>query len=216
MTQRALPVIPMLKAATAAAAVAPLLWLTWGVASHPAAGRPLKHAFHQTGTVTLVLLLATLAVTPARRLTGWNRLGHVRRVLGLFACFYAVVHLTLYVTVHRGGDVARIWRDLHTHLYVDLGLLALLLMLPLAATSTGSAVRRLGARRWTRLHQLTYVVLALGVTHFTLSLDHGVGEAVPYLVAAAVLLAYRPIAWAGSRRRPKLVVTPTAATPPAA
>ena len=203
MTPRArTTVATALKVGTFAAAAAPLVWLGWGVATRADPARALKHAFHEAGTVTLVVLLATLAVTPARRLTGYAGLFPLRRMLGLFACFYALVHLTLYVTVDRRGDLARILHDLRTHPYVDVGGAALLLMLPLAATSTGAAVRWMGAARWRRLHTLTYVVVALGVTHFALSLKHGVGEAVPYAIAAAVLLAYRPAAaFIGRRQR---------------
>ena len=114
----------------------------------------------------LRFLCLTLAVTPLRQWTGWTALARLRRMLGLFAFFYGVLHFLCYAWLDMGFDPAAIVRDIPKRPFVLVGTLALLLMLPLAATSFNRAIRALGAARWRRLHRLVYAVVLLGLLHF--------------------------------------------------
>ena len=126
---------------------------------------PIETLTHTTGMTALVLLLVTLAVTPVRRLTGWNPVIRLRRPLGLFAFFYALCHFSIWFVF----DMVFNWRwmleDIAQRPYITVGMAALLLLVPLAVTSTKGWIRRLG-KRWTKLHRLAYVATALGVVHF--------------------------------------------------
>jgi sulfoxide reductase heme-binding subunit YedZ len=142
---------------------------------------PVKRLEHETGQLALRFVAFTLAVTPLRRLTGWNGLARYRRMLGLFAFFYASVHLS----VKRP--------------YITVGMLSWLMLLPLAVTSTTGWIRRLGGRRWSRLHRLTYLVAIGGTVHFYWSVKKDVTEPVLYALVFAALLGYR--LWARGRLR---------------
>ncbi|HEY8483584.1 MAG TPA: protein-methionine-sulfoxide reductase heme-binding subunit MsrQ [Longimicrobiales bacterium] len=126
---------------------------------------PIQEATHRTGRWALILLLATLAVTPVRRLTGWNELIRLRRPLGLFAFSYATLHFLVYIAIDQFFAFGDILADVAKRPYITAGFAAFVLLVPLAATSTRAAVRRLG-RRWQALHRLVYVSAALGVLHF--------------------------------------------------
>lgn len=129
---------------------------------------PIEASIHHTGLWALRILLLTLAISPLTRLTHWTPLMNIRRMSGLYAFTYAVVHLTLYFGLDREFSVAELWADILKRWYITLGMAALLLMLSLALTSTARAIRALGARRWQRLHRLVYLIGALGVLHFWL------------------------------------------------
>jgi methionine sulfoxide reductase heme-binding subunit len=120
---------------------------------------------HETGQWALRLLLATLAVTPLRRLGGWPALLRYRRALGLWAFAYACIHLTIYLALDLGGYWRQIFADIVERPFITVGMLAWLLLLPLAITSTRGMMRRLG-RHWQRLHRLAYLAAALAVLHF--------------------------------------------------
>lgn len=126
---------------------------------------PIQEVTHRTGRWALILLLATLAVTPVRRLTGWNELVRLRRPLGLFAFFYATLHFLVYVAIDQFFAFGEVLADIAKRPYITAGFAAFALLVPLAATSTRAAVRRLG-RRWQALHRLVYISAALGVLHF--------------------------------------------------
>jgi methionine sulfoxide reductase heme-binding subunit len=127
---------------------------------------PIEALTHRTGFWALVLLLATLGVTPLRRITGWNAIIQIRRPLGLFAFFYAALHLAIFVGVDHAFAVEQIVTDVLERPYVTAGMAAFLLLVPLAATSTRGMVRRLGGRRWQLLHRLVYPAAGLAVLHF--------------------------------------------------
>lgn len=127
---------------------------------------PIESLTHRTGFWALVLLLATLAVTPLRRITGWNAVNQIRRPLGLFAFFYASLHLAIFVGVDHAFAVEQILADVLERPYVTAGTAAILLLVPLAATSTRGMMRRLGGRRWQLLHRLVYPAAGLAVLHF--------------------------------------------------
>jgi sulfoxide reductase heme-binding subunit YedZ len=126
---------------------------------------PVEALLHLGGRWALILLLLTLAVTPLRRLTGWNRVIKVRRLLGLFAFFYASLHLLIYLGLDQGFAWSFLLEDVLERPFITVGSVAFLLLVPLAVTSTRGWIRRLG-KRWQRLHRLVYLAAALGVVHF--------------------------------------------------
>lgn len=142
--------------------LARLLWLTWVDDLGP---NPIEEVTHSTGDATLILLLVTLAVSPVRRMTGWNALAPLRRPLGLFAFFYATLHLLTYIVLDQYFGFEYILDDIKERPYITVGTAAFLLLVPLAVTSTKGWIRRLG-KRWTALHRLVYASAALGVLHY--------------------------------------------------
>jgi sulfoxide reductase heme-binding subunit YedZ len=126
---------------------------------------PVEFVTRSTGTWTLVFLCITLAITPARRLSGWNWLQRVRRMLGLFAFFYGALHFTTYFWLDQWFDLAAIVKDIVKRPFITMGFAAFVLMIPLAVTSTDAMVRRLG-RRWGKLHRLVYAVAIAAILHY--------------------------------------------------
>lgn len=151
---------------------------------------PIREIQLRTGWWTLTLLLVTLAVTPVRMLTGWNWLIRFRRMLGLFAFFYAVLHLTNYVVVDQFFAWGMIGEDILKRPWITLGMTALLLLIPLAVTSNRAMTRRLG-RRWGQLHRLVYLAAALGVIHFLWLVKLDTAEPTRFGVVLVVLLLFR-------------------------
>ena len=161
---------------------------------------PVETLTHQTGQWALRFLLASLAVTPLRRLTGWNRIIVFRRMLGLFAFFYAILHLSVWGVFDHDyfRSVSTMAEDVAKRPFITMGALALLLMLPLALTSTKGWIRRLG-RRWALLHRLVYVSAAAAVLHFIWKEKVIIDETMTYAAILAVLLAIRVVFWLRSR-----------------
>jgi sulfoxide reductase heme-binding subunit YedZ len=148
-------------------------------------------AEHTTGKLTLIFLFLTLAITPARKITGWNGFSHFRRILGLYAYFYACLHFGIYLTFDKSFNVASfIWDALHKP-FILLGMVALTLLTPLALTSTNGAIKRMGAARWKRLHRLVYEASIAGVLHFYLALKRDVRQPLEFAAVLAVLLGFR-------------------------
>ncbi|MCY3548056.1 MAG: sulfoxide reductase heme-binding subunit YedZ [Gemmatimonadetes bacterium] len=145
--------------------LAPPIWLTTALFRRTLGINPVETIILVEGRWTLVFLLATLAVTPIRRLTGWNRIVQLRRLLGLFAFFHACVHFLAYVGINHLFELSIIVEDVLERRYITAGFTALVLLVPLAVTSTKGWIRRLG-KRWQRLHRLSYVAASLGVLHF--------------------------------------------------
>jgi sulfoxide reductase heme-binding subunit YedZ len=155
----------------------------------------------ETGIWALRFLLASLAITPLRRLSGWNRLVQYRRMLGLFAFFYATLHLLTYVVLDRYFDLSGIVEDVAKRPFITLGMLAFLLMVPLAITSTKGWIRRLG-RRWQALHRLVYFAALAASLHFIWKVKVAIGEPVYYAAILGVLLAIRVVvSWRASSAR---------------
>lgn len=166
---------------------------------------PINEAEHFLGRWALRLLIATLLVTPLRGLLGWHWLGRHRRSLGLLAFLYVVLHWLTYVFLDIQLDWPVLKEDLGKRPFIMIGMAALLLMLPLALTSSAAAVRRLGGRRWRRLHQLVYVVCVLGVVHFWMGVKKDVTDPMLYAAAFGLLFLHRIAAWWRARpaARPK-------------
>jgi len=156
----------LLKPLIFAAALGPLAYLALGAWQRSLGANPIETITRSTGLWTLRFMLITLAVTPARRLTGWNDIVRVRRMLGLFAFFYGSLHLLTYVWLDQFFDLAAIVKDVAKRPFITAGFSAYALLVPLAITSTAGMIRRLGGRTWRRLHRLAYVTAALGVVHY--------------------------------------------------
>jgi sulfoxide reductase heme-binding subunit YedZ len=184
----------------------PLARLGW-LAVHGGLGaNPIEFTIRSLGTWTLVLLLATLSVTPLRRLTGWNGLIKVRRMLGLFAFFYVCLHFLSYVGLDQFFDLGMILADIAKRPYVTIGFTCLVLLIPLAVTSTNAMQRRLGGRRWQRLHRLVYVIALGGVVHYLWLVKKDMGQPLLYAALLATLMLARVFVWRQRAAGPR--VTP--------
>jgi methionine sulfoxide reductase heme-binding subunit len=193
------------KAPVFAACLLPLAWLVWAAFANRLGANPISEITNQTGTWTLRFLVLTLAITPLRRITGWNTLVRYRRMLGLFAFFYGALHLTTYVWLDQFFDAAHIVKDVTKRPFITAGFTAFVLMVPLALTSTAASIRRLGGRRWQTLHRLVYVSAALGVVHYWWLVKADISRPLTYGAILAVLfgarLAYRFVTSPATGRR---------------
>ncbi len=149
-----------------AAGLTPLGWLLYAAIHDNLTADPVKAITHFTGRTILVILFLTLSITPLRRLTGFSWLARVRRLVGLFAFFYAVLHLVIYLAFDRGFVFTELGEDILKRPYITVGFTAWLILLTLAVTSPIAMVKRLGGKRWQALHRLVYVAPVLGVIHF--------------------------------------------------
>ncbi len=192
-----------LKALVFLAALIPLGRLAAGAFFFPdwLGANPAEFITRSTGDWTLRFLLITLAVTPLRKLFGWHSLAAFRRMLGVYAFFYGVVHLSSYVAFDHVFEVMEILKDIVKRPFITVGFTALLLMTPLAITSTNRMVQRLGAKRWLALHRLIYIIAPLGVLHFWWMVKRDVTEPAVYAVILTALLGYRVWARLKDRRR---------------
>jgi methionine sulfoxide reductase heme-binding subunit len=168
----------------------PFLKLVWDGMRDDLTANPIEDLTHRTGWWALTLLMVTLSVTPIRRITGWNRIVQYRRLVGLFAFFYASLHVCIYFGLDQLLSFDYILEDIAERPYITVGFTAWLLLIPLAVTSTRGWIRRLG-KRWQRLHRLIYVSAALGVLHFLWLVKADVREPLIYATVLAVLLALR-------------------------
>jgi sulfoxide reductase heme-binding subunit YedZ len=203
------------------AALGPLGWLLWAAYTGNFSADPLADITHETGDWTLRFLCITLAVTPLRRVTGWNGAIRFRRMLGLFAFFYGTLHLLIYLIADRYASLdfpngilawqsvrafaASVWSDIYKRPFITVGFTAWLCMLSLALTSTAGMIRRLGGKRWNQLHALIYVAAIAGVVHYWWLVKADVRRPETYAAIVFVLLAFR-IVWrftSGSRATPR-------------
>lgn len=169
----------------------PLVLLLWDVYRKQVGANPLEFVTRTTGILTLVFLLISLAVTPLRRITGLNWLIRFRRMLGLFAFFYGSLHLMTYVAFDRFFHLTTIPADVYKRPFIAVGMTAFLLMLPLAITSTDKMVKRLGGKRWMRLHRIVYFSGIAGVLHYYLLVKSDVRLPMTFAFLLAVLLGFR-------------------------
>lgn len=171
----------------------PFTALTVGAFSDELGANPVEKLTHETGEWALRITLLTLAVTPLRRLFGWTWPLRQRRMLGLYAFFYAMLHFTTYLWLDQFFDWQAIVEDVIKRPYITFGFAALVLMLPLALTSPHAMVRRLGGKRWRRLHRLVYPMAVLGVVHYLWLVKADYREPIIYaLILIALLLARVP------------------------
>lgn len=145
----------------------------------------------RTGLWTLRFLAISLAVTPARQLLGLGALAKYRRSLGLFAFFYACVHVATWTWADMNFDLPFMWKEIVKHRYILVGMLTFLLLVPLAVTSTKGSIKRLGGKRWNRLHRLVYAAAVTGTVHYLWAVKKDTFFPVVYFVVFALLLGYR-------------------------
>lgn len=187
--------LKLLKALLFVACLLPLARLGWLALANDGDGlgaNPIEFVSRFLGTWTLNFLLLTLCVTPLRKLTGWHWLIRLRRMLGLFVFFYVVLHFLAWVGLDQYFDVDSIVRDIIKRPFISVGFAAFVLLIPLAATSSNAAIRKLGGKRWQNLHYSIYVIAILGVVHY-LWLVKRVALLTPigYAIALAILLGWR-------------------------
>ena len=172
-------------------AAVPLVYAVARLAVGSVEGDQVKFLQHVTGDTVLASLLLTLSVTPLRRLTGWNEVIRVRRLLGLTAFWYALVHFLSYMVFDHSLSPADIGADILEHPWVLLGFTSLLLLVPLAVTSTQGWIRRLGGRRWHRLHRLVYPATAAGLVHYFWLVKKDVTDPIYWAAGLLIVLALR-------------------------
>jgi len=183
----------IIKPALWVAGLCPLAWQIWAFLTGHLEAEPVKGMEHFTGRTALVILLLTLSVTPLRRLTGWNGIVKLRRLLGLFAFFYAVVHFTIFLYFDLEFSFGRLAEEVSKRPYITVGFAVLLLLATLAITSPQIMVRKLGGKRWNALHKLIYLAAGGAVLHFTWAQKKDIRLPLIYAAVLAVLLAVRLI-----------------------
>ncbi len=184
---------PVAKPFLFALALGPFGWLVYGAFANQLGANPAEALIRSTGDWTLRFLCLTLTVTPLRQWTGWHALARLRRMLGLFAFFYGVLHFLCFAWLDMGFDLASIIKDIGKRPFILVGFAALVLMLPLAATSFNRAIRALGAARWQMLHRAVYAVAGLGLLHFfwMRSAKNNYAEVAVYATILGALLGWR-------------------------
>lgn len=190
-----------LKVAVFLLALVPLGLLVFDAFTDRLSANPIEEIQLRTGRWALRFLAITLSVTPLRRISGWNELIKYRRMLGLFAFFYATLHLGNYIGLDMFFDVGDIVEDVVEHPYITLGMTAWLMLVPLAVTSTRGWVRRLGGKRWNQLHRLIYVAAIAATVHYLWAVKKDTYLPLVYLSVFVILLGWRVWAWNERRRR---------------
>ena len=166
-------------------------WLAWTGQPNDLGAEPVETLEHASGEWAIRFLVITLAVTPLRQITGWGQLVKFRRMLGLFAFFYASLHLAVFAGLDLEFQIGEVLAEIVKRPYITIGMAAWLMLLALALTSTKGSIRRLGGRRWNRLHQLTYVAAVAGVVHYWWSQKKDVTDPLIFAVIVAALLGWR-------------------------
>jgi sulfoxide reductase heme-binding subunit YedZ len=187
--------IPALKVAVFVACVGPVARLVWKALHDALGANPIEVITRSTGTWTLVLLLATLSVTPVRKLTGWLDVIRFRRMLGLFAFFYVSLHFLTYIWLDKFFDLQQVAKDVYKRPFITAGFTGFMLLIPLAVTSTRGMIRRLGGRHWQNLHRLIYASAVAGVVHYVWLVKADVRVPLIYGSVLSVLLACRAVLW---------------------
>jgi methionine sulfoxide reductase heme-binding subunit len=183
--------LPWLKVGIFGACLSPLVVLAWQVLTDNLGANPIDEITDQTGLWTLRMLLITLAVTPARRLTGWNRVIQLRRMLGLFAFFYGSLHFLTYIWLDQFFAVEDIVADIMERPFITVGFASFVLLIPLAVTSTTAMIKRLGGKWWQRLHRLIYAIAIGGVVHYLWLVKADIQQPLIYGSILGGLLVYR-------------------------
>ncbi len=195
--------VGILKALVFVLSLLPLAYYGWGAWHDTLGANPIETVTRGMGTWTLNFLLITLAVTPLRKLIGWHAALRLRRMLGLFTFFYAVLHLTSYLWFDQFFDWGEIARDILERPFITVGMATFALLVPLAATSTNWAIRRLGGRRWQALHRTVYVIGILAVLHYSWLVKADQSQPFLYGGILVVLLGLRAW-WREVERREQL------------
>jgi len=190
----------------------PAAKLVWNGLHQQLTANPIEYITHQTGDWTLIFIVLTLAVTPARKLLGVPELIRFRRMLGLFAFFYGFLHFSTWIGLDKFFDWTEMLHDVRKRPFITMGFTGFALMIPLALTSTAGWIRRLGGKRWLALHRLIYVTAAAAVIHYYWLVKSDVRKPLFYGALVAVLFAWRVGVWLAGRRRRTEVVPPPLTT----
>ncbi|HYE64453.1 MAG TPA: protein-methionine-sulfoxide reductase heme-binding subunit MsrQ [Pyrinomonadaceae bacterium] len=169
----------------------PLALLGWDALRHNLGTNPLEFVTRTTGMLSLIFLTLALAVTPVRKITGWNWLGQLRRMVGLYAFFYGFLHLMTYIWFDRFFNLKSAAGDIASRPFIAVGMASFLIMIPLAITSTNKMVKRLGGRRWNRLHKTVYLAGILGALHYYMLVKADTRQPLAFAFVIALLLGYR-------------------------
>jgi len=175
--------------------------LAFDTASGGLSANPIEDVLHRSGLWGLRILILSLAITPLKRLFGWNVLIRFRRMVGLFAFFYLVLHFCIYLGLDRLFSLRDIVEDIAVRPFVTVGFASLLLLIPLAVTSTKKMVKRLGGKRWIRLHRLVYPAAIGGVIHYIWAVKLDAREPTIYAVLLGILLTLRIPMWIAQAKR---------------
>ena len=201
-------ILILLKTAVWIACLVPVARLVWGAITNNLGPDPTATIAFSTGLATLRLLTITLAISPVRRLSArLSWLVKFRRLLGLFAFFYATLHMLTYVGLYAGFSLNAMLADVAKRRFITMGVAAYLLLLPLALTSTAWSIRKLGGKNWNRLHRLIYLAAICGVIHYWWQVKTGVLTPITITVIVGVLLLARPVLAFLQRRKSRAVVT---------
>jgi len=192
--------LPWLKPGVFVGSLVPLAAITLRAARGELGANPVAEALNQLGLVALVFVVAALLCTPLKTMFGWTWPMRLRRMLGLFGFFYALLHVATYTGLDQGFDWRAIWADVTKRKFIFVGFAAFVLLIPLAITSTNGSVKRLGYARWKRLHRLAYVAPILAVVHFVWRVKRDVSEPAVYAVVLAALIGVRIAVWARAQR----------------
>jgi methionine sulfoxide reductase heme-binding subunit len=183
------------------AALIPLARLGWKALQEGLGANPIEVITHSTGDWTLILILVTLTITPLRRITRQYWLIGVRRMIGLFAFFYGVLHFLTYIWLDKFFDLHEMFKDIGKRPFITVGFSAFVLLIPLALTSTAGWIRRLGGRNWQRLHRLIYLTGILGVIHYLWLVKADRRKPLEYGFVLSLLLLYRVVMWVTEVRK---------------
>jgi sulfoxide reductase heme-binding subunit YedZ len=200
--------ITAIKSVVFAAALVPAAALVYDYYTENLTANPLDYITDQTGTWALAFIVISLCVTPLRRFTGWNQIIRLRRMLGLFAFFYALLHLLTWIVLGSFFDVQTMVEDVAMRPFITIGMAAFLILLALAVTSNQWSIRKLG-RRWQTVHRLVYAAAIGAVVHFWWSVKADISEPRRWAIAVAVLLSIR-VWWMWAKRKPvrRVVASP--------
>jgi sulfoxide reductase heme-binding subunit YedZ len=194
--------IRWIKVAVFVTCLVPLGLLAWAGYTQNLGANPIEKITHATGDWTLRFLLITLSITPLRKLLGVPWLIKFRRMLGLFAFFYACLHFTTYIWLDKFFNLHEMLADVAKRKFITVGFTAFVLLIPLAATSTAGWIRRLGGKRWQALHRLVYFSAIAGVIHYVWLVKADIREPLEYGAILALLLGYRVVTWIRTIRKP--------------
>lgn len=172
-------------------AVVPFALLGWDAVNGNLGANPVEFFIRTSGVLTLIFLLVTLAITPLRKVFGWNGLIKYRRMVGLFAFFYGCLHFISYFAFDRSLSVSNTLGDIWQRPFIAIGMLSFFLLIPLAVTSTNKMIKRLGGKNWQRLHRLTYLTGIGGVIHYWMIVKSDITYPIIFGVILALLLGYR-------------------------
>lgn len=178
----------------------PLALLAWDAFHHRLGANPKNFAILTTGMMALIFLILTMAVTPLRKITNWNWLANLRRMLGLYAFFYACAHFLLFFCLDRNFSVPDTLSEMIKRKYLIIGSTALIIMIPLAVTSTNAMIKRLGGKRWRALHRLAYVAAICGVIHYYMQVKADVRQPLVFAAVLTILLGYRLLDYLPQRK----------------